>query len=118
MLEAYLSAGVFEKLTPSTVTDKDELRMLLKSARELGYSIMSDELELGLRSVAVPLRDSRGRVVAAMSVSTYSTRETSRKDIEDVLPPLRATAEALTANIAANHIFLPTWTGAPHRGNP
>jgi IclR family pca regulon transcriptional regulator len=50
------------------------------------------ELEQGLRSIAVPVRDRDGRVVAAVNVAMHSTRRTAESCVRDVLPDLHATA--------------------------
>ncbi len=55
--------------TPNTVTDGDALRAELVQIRAAGWASVSEELEVGLNAVAAPVRDSRGTVVAALSVS-------------------------------------------------
>ncbi|MET1037458.1 MAG: IclR family transcriptional regulator [Aeromicrobium sp.] len=55
--------------TPSTVTDVDQLLADVRLARERGYSVVVDELEVGLTAVAAPIRDVHGDIVATLSVS-------------------------------------------------
>lgn len=54
--------------TPRTLTDVDAILAAIAEVRRLGYAVNDQEVELGLRSIAVPLVDARGRVVAAMNI--------------------------------------------------
>lgn len=64
----------------------------LSEVRAHGYALVDEELEAGLRSVAVPVRDRTGRVVAALNVATHAARRTAADCVADVLPELRKTA--------------------------
>ncbi|MET7585939.1 IclR family transcriptional regulator C-terminal domain-containing protein [Streptomyces sp. NPDC005444] len=79
-------------LTPRTITDPERLKAELDRVREAGYALVEGELEEGLRSIAVPVRDRAGRVVAAVNVAMHSTRRTAESCVRDVLPDLHATA--------------------------
>ncbi|MFF4726585.1 IclR family transcriptional regulator C-terminal domain-containing protein [Streptomyces mirabilis] len=78
-------------LTPRTITDPARLRAVLDRVREEGYALVDEELEVGLRSVAVPVRERGGRVVAAVNVAMHSSRRTPEECVAEVLPELRAT---------------------------
>lgn len=78
-------------LTPRTITDPARLRAVLDRVREEGYALVDEELEVGLRSVAVPVRERGGRVVAAVNVAMHSSRRTAEECVAEVLPELRAT---------------------------
>lgn len=94
-IDDYFSRVKPQPLTPKTVTAKSQLKKILASVREAGYSIVDDELEIGLRSLAVPVQDASGDVVAAMNVSTQSAR-VSIKELESAfLPMLRAAADQM-----------------------
>jgi IclR family pca regulon transcriptional regulator len=73
-LEEYLSRAEFKRFTDRTVTSSEKLRQILKVVQRNGYSIVDQELELGLRSMAVPLRNPDGKVVAALNVGTHAQR--------------------------------------------
>lgn len=60
--------------TPSTVTDRKELRVALQQVREQGYAVATDELDVGLTAMAAPVHDVHGHVVASLSVSGPSFR--------------------------------------------
>jgi IclR family pca regulon transcriptional regulator len=95
-VSAYLSALEPEGLTDHTVTSVDELRELIRQAGTDGYALVDQELELGLRSIAVPIRDSRGRAVAALNVSAHASRSTRASLQSDVLDPLRECADHIS----------------------
>jgi len=81
--------------TERTVTDKAQLARLLEQVRQRGYCIVEQELEIGLRSVAVPVTNAAGQVVAAMNCGLQAQR-VSRRELESrILPVLQATAQDL-----------------------
>ncbi len=84
--------GDLAPLTPRTTTDPATLLAALEEARTLGYALVDEELEAGLRSVAVPVRDRTGRVVAAVNVAMHAARRSLEECVRDVLPELLETA--------------------------
>ncbi|MFI8534033.1 IclR family transcriptional regulator C-terminal domain-containing protein [Streptomyces aquilus] len=89
------SLGELRPLTPRTLTDPAALDRLLTEVHAQGYALVDEELEAGLRSIAVPVRDHRGRVVAALNTAMHTTRRTPAECVSDLLPELRATATAI-----------------------
>ena len=73
-LERYLRKTEFKQLTPLTVIDPARLRVLIAQARESGYAVNDQEMELGLRSIAVPITTRDGMVVAALNIACSSVR--------------------------------------------
>lgn len=73
-LEDHLERVALRPLTPRTVRTAEELRAEVDRAREQGWCLVDQELEEGLASMAAPLREPSGRVVAAVNVSTHATR--------------------------------------------
>ncbi|MEU2059766.1 IclR family transcriptional regulator C-terminal domain-containing protein [Streptomyces sp. NPDC013455] len=71
----------------------------LAEIRARGYALADEELESGLRSVAVPVRDRTGKAVAALNVATHAARRTLAECVEDVLPALRETADRIEADL-------------------
>ena len=96
-LDAYLGRAKLVAHTPRTVTTVDRLRKVLASVEVEGHAIVDQELELGLRSIAVPVRDLRGRVVAAMNISTQATRVPLPDLTRRFLPVLEAAARELSS---------------------
>lgn len=93
-LEAYLARQDFVTMTEKTLTDPEALRRRIRTVAERGWEMVDQELELGLRSIAAPVVDARGRTVAAVNVSMRVGSENARGDrmVETILPRLRETA--------------------------
>lgn len=88
-----------EPLTEHTVTSTDQLTVLLDETAHQGYAMVGDELEDGLRSLAVPVHDGAGHTVAAVNVSTHSRQSTAQQSCHDLLPPLGEAARAIEADL-------------------
>ena len=86
-------------LTARTVADRDALRAVLEQVRRQGYAITDQELEQGLRSVAAPIHDASGAVVAALNVSVHASRASLAELRARFLPPARETAAAIDAEL-------------------
>lgn len=63
------------KRTPKTTTSVDKLLRLVAKARKEGFAIVDQEIEIGLRSIAVPVLDGRGRIVAALNVGVAAVHD-------------------------------------------
>jgi IclR family pca regulon transcriptional regulator len=88
------------KLTPRTVTDVDDLCAELATVRRQGWSLVDQELEVGVRSIAAPLRDSSGRAVAALNVSGHPGRVDLKRLRGEFLPALLAAASRINSRLA------------------
>ncbi|MEW1692153.1 IclR family transcriptional regulator C-terminal domain-containing protein [Streptomyces sp. NPDC091265] len=86
-------------LTPYTVTRPDLLGAVLDRVRDDGYALVDEELEVGLRSVSVPLHDRRGAVVAAVNVAMHSSSRSVPECVADVLPRLRTAAGLIETDL-------------------
>ena len=91
-LQAFLGRATIRPNTPKTVTDRALLASLIAGAGRDGYAAVDEELELGLRSIAVPIHDGAGRIVAAINVSTQSARFSIAEMEREMLPELRQAA--------------------------
>jgi IclR family pca regulon transcriptional regulator len=85
-----------EPLTPATITDLQALHERIRDDRRQGFSIVDEELERGLRSIAVPIVDRDGQCVGAIDLSTHSTRTTRNALRETFLPELQSVAEQVS----------------------
>ena len=94
-LKAYLARSKLKAYTDRTITSKERLVQVLEAVRRNGYAIVDQELEVGLRSIAVPVSDANGTVVSAMNVGAHATRLGVRDMEARVLPQLRAAASEL-----------------------
>jgi len=94
-LEDYLQRVRLEARTPKTITQRAELLAALAAARAQGYAMVSEELEFGLHSIAVPLIQKDGKVSIALNVSAQVARVSEAEMKEQFLPALREASEAL-----------------------
>ncbi|MFI9837623.1 IclR family transcriptional regulator C-terminal domain-containing protein [Nonomuraea sp. NPDC051941] len=106
--EERLAAIAPEPLTRHTITAPDRLRAAVRQAAEDGYALVDQELEEGVRSIAVPVRGRDGRVVAAVNVATHASRATRADLLRDVLPALAETAAKMSADL--RHVPVTPWT--------
>ncbi|MFE1308869.1 IclR family transcriptional regulator C-terminal domain-containing protein [Streptomyces sp. NPDC058755] len=77
----------------------EPLSPALAEVRAQGYALVDEELESGLRSIAVPVRDRTGRAVAAVNVATHPARRTLEECVDDLLPALVATADRIQTDL-------------------
>ncbi|GAA4246228.1 IclR family transcriptional regulator domain-containing protein [Dactylosporangium darangshiense] len=98
-LDALLAGTEPRRLTPHTVADAAALRCEIERARVQGWALVDQELEEGLRSVAAPIRDRAGRVVAALNLSTAASRRSAEEVRRDLVPPLLAAAARIERDL-------------------
>lgn len=91
-LRALLQAMPRPRLTARTITEEAPLLAELARVRAQGYAIVDQELEPGLRAIAVPLTDGRGTVVAAINVGAHAERMGIQRMRDSVLPRMRRIA--------------------------
>jgi IclR family transcriptional regulator, pca regulon regulatory protein len=94
-LESVLLGVEFTRYTDRTVTSVEKLRQILMTVKTEGYAIIDQELEIGLRSMAVPVRNPDGNVVGAISVGVHGQRVSVQDMQTRFLPYLRAAAQEL-----------------------
>lgn len=94
-LSAYMDRVVLQRRTPRTITKKRALKAELRRVRDQGYALVDEELELGLRSIAVPVVTRTGRVVAAMNTGVHASRVSTKEMIHRLLPVLKNGALSL-----------------------
>ncbi len=98
-LDAYLDRAALLRLTPHTLSDAGALRAELDRVRTQGWALVDQELEEGLRSVAAPIRDRDGAVVAAINVSAHASRASRDAVRKTLLGPLLAAAARIEADL-------------------
>jgi IclR family transcriptional regulator, pca regulon regulatory protein len=77
------------------IVDPKVIMSRIDQARIDGFAFTDEELELGMRSLAPPLRNAQGKVVAAMSISTFTARLTLQELRDQCLPVLQQNAALL-----------------------
>jgi IclR family pca regulon transcriptional regulator len=98
-IDTHLDGTELARYTDRTITTREELLDALGQVRTLGYSIVDQELETGLISASVPIRDHTGQVVAALASSTSSGRSDAECLRRNVVPLLLKAAGEMSAEL-------------------
>ncbi|MFK4104626.1 IclR family transcriptional regulator C-terminal domain-containing protein [Streptomyces sp. NPDC019531] len=98
-LEVRLARVEWVPLTARTIVSADLLRAELERVRRQGYAVVDQELEEGLRSIAAPVRDRDGEVVAAVNIPVQAGRTTLAAARRDLLPALLETVAGIEADL-------------------
>jgi len=98
-LDRYLAEAELEPFTARTVTDPDRLREIVHEVARLGYAIVDQELEEGLRAIAAPIHGAGDAVTAAINLSAHASRVSMAAMRTDLLPRLLATAGRIEADL-------------------
>lgn len=96
-LEAYIKRNKLVAYTDRTVSSQPQLREVLEAVRRNRHAIADQEMEVGIRSIAVPVRDASGAVLAGMNVIAQTSRMSIRDMKTKVLPHLQHAATELSA---------------------
>lgn len=98
LIEA-LGPPPWPNLTGATRTDPDRLMADLAEAQRVGCAMADGELEIGLRSIAAPIRDASGAIVAAVNISTHTLRVPLDTLLSEMRPALIETAGEISADL-------------------
>ncbi|MCE0733198.1 helix-turn-helix domain-containing protein [Halomonas sp. G15] len=99
-LDAWLEHAVLQKHTDKTIIDKDELKACILEVRRQGYAIADQELDSGLRSIAVPAFDANGHLLGAINISTNAARIDHDTLMQEYLPLLQQKARDIRTTIS------------------
>jgi IclR family pca regulon transcriptional regulator len=99
-LASWFDKAKLEKLTERTITDRATLMQQIEAVRRDGYATAEEEIAPGTVSLAVPVRDAAGRVVAALSVSVHANESTAAQLASRHLAALRDASLAASAEAA------------------
>jgi len=98
-LDAYLAKVDFEKFTDKTITSKEQLLKVLEDVRKQDWGGVDQQFEEGLRSIAVPIRNAKGSVIAAINCSAHAGRISKAVLREEFLPLLQESARKISQSI-------------------
>ena len=104
-LKALISNFDLPKYTKNTITSKSVLLQEINKVRIQGWSINDQELEYGLRSIAVPILNKAQKVVASINISTTAQSNTLESMEAMFLPELRITAKKISDDLASARPF-------------
>ncbi|MCX5539595.1 helix-turn-helix domain-containing protein [Paraburkholderia sp. CNPSo 3076] len=94
-VSAWLDTVELSPFTPHTITSSARLREKIGRARVDGYALIEQQLQVGVRGIAVPLRNRNGEVVAALSTNMPMGEESPEAALQRVLPHLQESALAM-----------------------
>lgn len=94
-LEMLLEPAPFKRYTPYTPCTRDELHAVVVTAKEQGWALANQHLELGVCGLAVPVTDKTGQTIAALTVSVNLARHSDTQTIDRFLGPLQEIAKQL-----------------------
>ncbi len=98
-LRAWLATADLRRMTEKTVTDRQELARILEQVRADGWAATVDQLDYGITALAVPIRDTQGRTIAALNSSGYTGMVTPDDLLRDRLPALHEAASHIAHEI-------------------
>lgn len=96
-IDAYLSRAQIQAFTPHTVTSRAALARIFRAARQSGYATADDQMEPHFRTIAVPVRNTLGAVVAGINVIIPNERVSIEQMESRFVEPLRLAAQELSA---------------------
>jgi IclR family pca regulon transcriptional regulator len=94
-LDAFLARAKLESYTRYTITDRDELRAAIEKVRRNNYCLVEQELEIDLRTLAIPIQNASGRVIAAMNIGARASQTGRKQMLDEFLPVMREAAANL-----------------------
>ncbi len=92
-LDSFLALCQIEPFTQYTTTEKGALKAEIAQVKAQGYSMVEQELEIGLTSISVPVHNGNGEVIAALNVSTHMSQTARQQIVEEILPALQQCAK-------------------------
>jgi IclR family pca regulon transcriptional regulator len=96
-LEKYFKTVKLQRFTDKTICDPLALRKELNDVSKQGYALVDQELEIGLRSLAVPVLAGGARVIAAINIGTQAARTSKREILQHFLPVLSKAAKNIAS---------------------
>ena len=91
-----MRAAPLEPRTRHTLTDPEAVLAKVQQARRQGWCLVNQELEEGLISIAAPITDRAGRMVAALNISGQANRTSAKVMQESMLPALLAASRQIS----------------------
>ncbi|SOE92641.1 transcriptional regulator, IclR family [Burkholderia sp. D7] len=95
-LQQYLASAELYPLTPATQTGVDRFKATLQDVAHNGFALVDQELQLGLKTLAVPISNRSGEVVASMGLDLSSLPGSTESLMQSILPQLRRSSQRIT----------------------
>lgn len=94
-MDGYWRRAELTPRTPKTRCTRSAIEAALEQVRSLDYALIDEEIEMGLRSLAVPIRNTRGAVTAALTITIHAARMTPEEMPGALLPLMRLAQETM-----------------------
>ena len=91
-LDAFLATAKLESHTRYTITDSVELRAVIEKAKRSNHCLVDQEFEIDLRTLAIPIQNASGRVIAAMNIAARASETGKKQMLDEFLPVMRDAA--------------------------
>lgn len=98
-VDALLPAKELKAYTPNTVVDRDKLKQDLRKVADAGYAIDDEEVDIGVRCIAAPIRDYTRRIVGAVSISGPAMRFSDERLEKELIPLAIQAGEELSTRL-------------------
>ncbi|BDV44499.1 IclR family transcriptional regulator [Geotalea uraniireducens] len=98
-LERFFTRVELSPFTPNTITDREQFKAHLREIAAKGYAVDNEELEIGVRGVAAPIKDYRNAVVGAVIISGPAIRFTDDHIRNDLVPLAQKTAVSISVKL-------------------
>jgi DNA-binding IclR family transcriptional regulator len=98
-LDALIGRMQFKEHTAHTITNAEDLKKELVKVREQGYAVDDEELDLGVRCIAAPIRDYTRRIVGAISTSGPAMRVSDKRIVDELVPLVKNAATGLSTKL-------------------
>ncbi len=105
-IENFIKSSEIEKYTKQTLTDHTSILDEVLLARKQGYSVVNQELEIGLCSVSVPIINKQGKALAAINISSQPQKMDKKRLREELIPSLQAAAKKISEVLPADERLL------------
>lgn len=99
VLAGILGQGPLQALTPKTTVDPEGFRRKLERARQDGYFFNDEEFSLGIRSIAAPIFDRDGRVIAGINATALTTVFTDARVHDEIVPAVKEAAAEISRGL-------------------
>jgi len=99
-LADFFTKASLDALTDHTITDRSRLLQQIEAARRDGYATAEEELAPGVASIAVPVHDGAGHVVASLNLSSHLHEASAAQLVSRHLDALRKASQAISAEVA------------------
>jgi IclR family pca regulon transcriptional regulator len=98
-IRQYLESIDIKQFSAKTITDRAQILSQFQQTRNERHSVIDEEYEIRLRSIAVPVMNVRNQLICALTVSVHSSRMTPAQMVDEILPALESGVRTLSSMV-------------------